>query len=433
MVTLNPILTERSPVARSDQSSEAGTVAAVRERLLAWITRAPQGLARVEYVSETARAKVVAGLRSALKEQQITLEEIRIPSDRQPMEIIDDFLDQLQKASSGAVSIEGFGALFARSNFDQQKFLYLLNLNRENFARHPLRQIWWLPVHVADLFARTIPDLDSWFLVKLRLLEIGGPDLFESDFVLWDRRTGVSPEDARKRAAALAERFRKGLSEGQSPDQLLEQFAIPAIDALLEADLKEEADRLYGEFESSLASAGFPMYPYAVLKERMLKKAIQDAETHLGPTDPKVADSLSAYVCWLIGHARCNEGLACARRALEIDSNAFGPDHARVAIDLNNLAAGLEGTNRLAEAEPLYRRALAIDEAAFGADHPNVAIRLNNLAALLQATNRLAEAEPLCRRAYSICLASLGPEHPHTQSSAASLRLMEILLREGPV
>ena len=108
------------------------------------------------------------------------------------------------------------------------------------------------------------------------------------------------------------------------------------------------------------------------------------------------------------------------RRALEIAESSFDPNHPKIAYRLDDLAQFLQSTNRLEEAEPLLRRSLAISEAAprrpFGSrcrivdgvrisepfsdkDDPRIGIRLNNLAVLLQATNRLNEAEPLLRRA----------------------------------
>jgi len=94
-------------------------------------------------------------------------------------------------------------------------------------------------------------------------------------------------------------------------------------------------------------------------------------------------------------YARAEE---LAKKALEIADSAVGPDHPNVADSLNNLGLIYHAQGEYAQAEPLYKRALAMAERAVGPNHPYVAGRLNNLAELYRAQGRYAEAEPLYLR-----------------------------------
>jgi tetratricopeptide (TPR) repeat protein len=381
-------------------------------------------LARVEYTSETARQRVVEELGIQLKELGIRFQEIMVVCDARPGEVVSILLDILSELPSGVVSISGLGALFVNRDSDWQEFLYLLNFNRENFARLPLRQIWWLPVHVADLFVRTIPDFDSWFLQKMKLTETMTLQEPCGEFVLWEPRGSVSVEDARNRAAFLVKRFDEGISRHEEPNQLLEGVAVPAVDVLLEAGLRWEAFNLYNGFETKLGAQGLSQYPYLKLKETLWTKSLAESEAHLGPNHPIIAGIVRGYAGFLKDLARFPEAERLIRRALSIDEASYGPEHPTVAMDLNNLAFLLQATNRLTEAEPLMLRALAIDEAAYGAEHPNIARDLNNLARLYQATNRLTEAEPLLRRALAVSEAAYGPDHPTLAIGINNLALL---------
>ena len=91
-----------------------------------------------------------------------------------------------------------------------------------------------------------------------------------------------------------------------------------------------------------------------------------------------------------------------AQKALEVAESNVGPDHPDVALSLNNLALLYQTQGEYAKAEPLFKRSLDIMEKALGPDHPAVATALENLAALYRATNQDKEALELDKRAERI-------------------------------
>ena len=418
-------------------SRQEGSIADVCDRLAIWIRNAPRGLARIEYVSDLSRQRVVNELRRRLASESIPLNELDLPRGMAATELARHFVKRLGALPPGVVSVMGFATALPNEDTERAKALYALNFSRENLAQFPLRQIWWMPGHIADAFIRAIPDLNSWFLIKLRLTEIVRPPEPDKASGWMPGAIPVSLDDARKRAAMLAERFTGALNQGVQTENIFEEIAIPAIQALLDAGAEKEAWVLAQRFDETLAAASRPRIAYPESRGLILTKTLQRAEAELGPDHPVVAKRLNNLAKLLYESARYAEAEPLLRRALAIDEASFGPDHPSVATDLNNLAQLLQDTNRLAEAEPLLRRALAIDEASFGPDHPNVARDLNNLASLLKATNRLADAESLMRRALAIDETSLGFDHPsfaiHLNNLAQLLKATNRLAEAEPL
>ena len=418
-----------------------GSVADIQARLLLWCRRAGPGLARVEFTDERVRQRIVHGLRAELGSNGVLFNEITLPVDKEPTALVRDLLHRLERLPAGVVSVDGFPAALPASPNDLAGALYAFNFNRENLARPPQRQIWWMPPHFAEAFLRAVPDLDSWFVVKLRLTEIPPLVSEPAPYEIRTREsfaTPISPEDARRQAGDLMERLKRGLAEGLSAQELYDHLILPGSRVLRKAGLEKEAISLVESARQTSGSAttsvarpsddrDAALAEAVILRRRADKlheslnfkeaediyhEALPRCENLVGPDHPEVATVLNNLAHLLKATNRLAEAEPLMRRALAIDERSFGPDHPEVATDLNNLATLLQATNRLAEAEPLMRRALVIDEVSYGSDHPNVAIRLNNLAQLLQASNRLAEAEPLMRLALAIVERSYGPDHP---------------------
>jgi tetratricopeptide (TPR) repeat protein len=413
----------------------------VRERLLLWCRRSESGFARVEFTSETARRQVVQGLRTALTAAGIPLHEITLPTGMEPAQLLRDLLWRLERLPPGVVSIDGFASALPDDTAGRADALYRFNLNRERLSRPQQRQVWWMPTHFAEAFVRVVPDLDSWFLVRLRLAEVSALDaaIGQDNVAVSRSPAGLDPDSARRLAEDYIRRFELGRQHGLPAAELEDNLLLPAITVLRQSGLSAEAGALESRFGGRPAStvgefvAPVSTPPGETVRDRadalhrrarrlhdglkfreaepLYRQALTLAESD-APDSPLVATLLNNLAQLLQDTKRLAEAEPLMRSALAIDEACFGADHPKVANHLNNLARLLKDTNRLAEAEPLMRRALAIDEASFGDDHPKVAIRLNNLAQLLQATNRLDEAEPPMRRALKIDQASFGDDHP---------------------
>jgi tetratricopeptide (TPR) repeat protein len=147
-----------------------GSVRSICDHLSLWIAESKRGLARIVYVEENAREGVVNNLRTSLRVRGIPFSDINLPPE--PLADWPDRLTaRLRECPSGVVSVMGFGAAMAHDRNEFLKAIHSLNFNREIIARFPLHQIWWMPESTAEEFLRFAPDLNSWFLVRLRLTQ----------------------------------------------------------------------------------------------------------------------------------------------------------------------------------------------------------------------------------------------------------------------
>ena len=159
-----------------------GSVEDTLARLELWCLRAPKGFARVEFESEFSRRAVVDRLRLRIRAQNVSFGEIELRSGQAPWPLVRDLIGQVRSLGPGVVSISGFETAFSGSvspaEDGQQPrpevtsradSLRVLNFNRESLALPGVRQIWWMTPTFAELFVRAVPDLESWFMVRLRL------------------------------------------------------------------------------------------------------------------------------------------------------------------------------------------------------------------------------------------------------------------------
>ncbi|MFM7353328.1 MAG: tetratricopeptide repeat protein, partial [Microcystis aeruginosa] len=158
-------------VNQTNQSElEPGTISHTAARLLLWGRRPSRGLARVEFYDEFSRQQVVRELENKLQEQGIIFQEIVLPRWEKPSFVLNFLLTQLAELESGVVSITGFETAFS-SDVSLVDALQLINFNRENLARFNLRQIWWMNHDFTNKVIRFMPDLNSWFFLRLSLTE----------------------------------------------------------------------------------------------------------------------------------------------------------------------------------------------------------------------------------------------------------------------
>lgn len=435
-------LTEDAPL-------QPGTIADTVARLARWGQLAPQGLARVEFVSGFARQRVLAALRDRLKEVNVPLREVLLSAPVSAQEIVNDLVRQFGHLAPGVVSVSGFETAFPDDGHRVDS-LRVLNANRERLALHPLRQIWWMTPAFAQTFLQAAPDFDSWFFLRLTVEEVvplptGTPEWIE------ERRVAPIPlREARRRSSSLARRFRQALKAGASVGPLLE-LASSAVSVLHEAGAEAEAGKLLNALLDEMGRSGkdvvsiltepaedarealsraralgllarrYILQGRLAQAEPLLRQAQSIREVMLGPQHPDTATSLNDLALMYVYRGRYTEAEPLYRRALAIREAALGPRHPETAASLNNLAALYLREGRYAEVETLLQRALAIDEAAYGPDHPYVATDLNNLAKLYESQGRPEEAELLYQRALSISEKTLGPEHPDTATSLNNL------------
>ena len=252
-----------------------GSIEDIVARLTLWAKRAPKGLARVEFDSEFSRESVVNQLRSTFAEAGIAFHEIDLPLNTPASLLVRTLMEQLNSLSDGVVSIIGFSTAF-QEDTSLEDALRVFNFNRENLTPPALRQIWWMPPSFAEQFIRAVPDLNSWFLVRLHLTETSrdprqsqeAVEPFEKvqeeqipiPEVIDDPRRppALNIGDARKRAQDLVTRFERGLEAGVTATELRNNFAIPAEKALREAGAEKEAHELVLTLAQKIAQAAFP-------------------------------------------------------------------------------------------------------------------------------------------------------------------------------
>ena len=148
----------------------SGSIADTIARLLLWGKRSSGSLARVEFSSDFSRQKVVSELRYQFKEKQIPFHEIKLPIREKPYIVFNFLFKELENIASGVVSISGFETAFM-TDIPLLDALRVINFNRENLAQFNLRQIWWMSRPFNSEAIRVMPDLNSWFSLRLFLTE----------------------------------------------------------------------------------------------------------------------------------------------------------------------------------------------------------------------------------------------------------------------
>src|SRR5712692_489488 len=147
--------------------------------------------------------------------------------------------------------------------------------------------------------------------------------------------------------------------------------------------------------------------------------ALAIVEAAVGPTDPRLADSVTALAD--VRYERRDFGGAetLYPRALAIIETAYGSEDPRIAGPLANLAGLYRTWGRWDDATPLYLRLVGVFERVLGADDFHVALTLNNVAEIYATQARYAEAEALYGRVLAILEPWLGSEHPLVQQLRA--------------
>jgi tetratricopeptide (TPR) repeat protein len=131
------------------------------------------------------------------------------------------------------------------------------------------------------------------------------------------------------------------------------------------------------------------------------RKALQFAETLLGPTHRSVALNIIYLTETLRKMERREEIESLLKRAQSILVKEVGREHADYGVCVHNLAVLYRDLGRYKNAEPLFREALPILEREFAGDLI-LAEALEDFALFLRSTNRGNEGDALIRRAAKI-------------------------------
>lgn len=423
----------------SSPSLEPGSIKEVTARLLLWGRRAPKGLARIEFSSEFARQEVISNLRKSFVDLGIGFQELELPRNQPATEIVDFSLTHLKEFAKGVVSISGFETAFLEDT-PLIESLRILNINRENLVVPNICQIWWMTPSTADVFIRDLPDINSWFLLRLELTE----NLFQvSDLVQTISRypsdfQGLNVDDARHLSSERVRRFSEAVNKNQNSIEVFHQLAGTALSTLREAKLLQEADQLARQLSQNLPQltdfkeiASLPqpeIHQYlvrlikqaenhSVLSEfqqatNLLQQALQLAREKLDPESPVVVTMLENLGLNYYFQGRLSKCKSFLEQALVLKEKIEGSDTRGFLAKLVELAKFYTEWGNYSEAEALLNRALWIGEKIWNGESIELTRLQENLARLYRKQGRYAEAETLFQKALAIQQKLLGFEHP---------------------
>jgi tetratricopeptide (TPR) repeat protein len=190
--------------------------------------------------------------------------------------------------------------------------------------------------------------------------------------------------------------------------------ASPLNEATSTADL-DAAERLAGLGERyveqhALADA-----------EAVFRGALAIVEATVGPTDPRLAGSMTALADVRSQQGDFTGAETLYRRALSIVEAAYGAADPRVVVPLSNLAGLYRTRERWDDAAPLYLRLAHMFERLLGAEDFHVALMFDYAADIYAAQGRYAEAAEFYGKVLAILEPRLGSDHSIVQQVLAAL------------
>lgn len=227
-----------APGPRRHRLMEPGSVRSVVERLTSWCTLHERGLARVEWDSMYARQEVVNRLRFVLGESGIPVVEFDLPPGEDGYKTAVGLVDMLRSSGGSVASITGIEWAFPEGG-NKLDTLVVLSFQREILAALPVRQIWWVPSSATGRFIHGVPDLDSWFTLRLHLTEVPPQPAVETP-----TRYVVSVAEARSIARRFWDRLEAARAQSIPEERIWAELAQPAINALRSAGLAVETDAI---------------------------------------------------------------------------------------------------------------------------------------------------------------------------------------------
>jgi len=375
---------------------EPGSIQGVTERLKSWCALHDHGLARIEWDSAHSRRDVVSRLKAA----GLPVVEIGLPPGEASDKVVRDLIEKLRSLSGSVVSVTDIEWVFPERG-SLLDTLSALSFQRETLASLPVRQLWWVPSHLTDQFILGVPDLDSWFLLRLHLTEVLPQPL---DIARHGKT--VSVNEARALAKRYWERASIARSKDVPEDRIWIDLAQPAVDALVSAGLQMEAEDILARASNA---------------REQLEGKLQELRSARGPDDPEVL-SLSGRLARLL---KDQGDFSAARRiqeaVLESRSRAMGDEHPDTLASMNNLASTLWAQGDYAGSRRLDERALEVRTRVLGINHPDTAASMINLASILWAQGDYTAARRREEQALEANRRALGDEDPKTLLSMNNL------------
>lgn len=403
-----------SPATPSEEEAQhgelsPGSVAEVVARLTIWARRAPKGLALVEFDSEFSRRAAQERLEQNLRYANVPFHAITLPTQQPAADVLRDWLAQSRDVKSGVVSVTGFATAFAE-NPPSPDDLRILNFNRENLARFEVCQIWWVTRAFAEAMMRAAPDLVSWFLVRLRLLEQVAP-LDDLPGGFGAKLMTLFLGDPLRASAHYELSLERAIEKGE-PEDTLQALAAGAVAPWLASGLEKEARLTAFELANRITATMNETEVISGKAERILDGARLVVEMSVADFDKHFRLGIRELAIEATQKGEHAKAEMHFQRALQAERVAYGPEHLEVATTEAALSANYLQQGRNTEALPLMRHALAVYEKYLGAKHWRVASVTYNLGALLFHEKRYEEAEGSLRKALIAAEDNYGKEDP---------------------
>jgi hypothetical protein len=185
-----------------------------------------------------ARQEVVNRLRFVLGESGIPVVEFDLPPGEDGYKTAVGLVDMLRSSGGSVASITGIEWAFPEGG-NKLDTLVVLSFQREILAALPVRQIWWVPSSATGRFIHGVPDLDSWFTLRLHLTEVPPQPAVETP-----TRYVVSVAEARSIARRFWDRLEAARAQSIPEERIWAELAQPAINALRSAGLAVETDAI---------------------------------------------------------------------------------------------------------------------------------------------------------------------------------------------
>lgn len=414
-------------------SLPVGSIANVAARLALWARRAPKGLARVEFISDFSRRDAVTALHAALP-QSLPVHEIELPFQKPPLEVVHFLRERLRELPPGIVSVTGFAAAFS-ADCPLEDALRVLNFHREELAQFPLRQIWWMTSPFTDAFLRFIPDLDSWFLVRLTLSEVivdGSVEQLPTVSI----NSPYTAGEAHKQSAFYVARFEKAIKNNAPADDLI-GLAFMGMFTLSFAKLDQDqnegenlAKQLLSKLIPTLQSQELIEKDTEVLKPNrslvstpnnlllsqnfsMLAQLCEGAnrieeaeafykvalEIGLNPNNDLVGFSFASQslISFYTTLFRFSEAIAIGEQWVEIEGKKWGRNTRFILLPLNVLLATYLYAGKYKEAEQIFYRTLSVERTLEPNPSSKTLIK-SNMAWAYKRLGRYAEADLLTQQ-----------------------------------
>jgi tetratricopeptide (TPR) repeat protein len=456
---------------------ETGSINDIKKRLLLWAKRSPKGLARVEFSSEFSRQKVLEEMSLTLAEAKIKLHEIVLPSQQEAIVVVEKLLEELNQIESGLVSVTGFSTAFT-SKVLLEESIRILNFHRDRLVAPNLNQIWWMTPAFLQTSIHAMPDINSWFSLRLQLKE-----MILNELPINFDETYSNIYDARHRVHNLLNRFQQAQLSGMSDLDLLTTYLLPALELLAKIGVQKELQDLLLQVEGLLGrlkhlkqtsspelatslhrlarlyhaqgkySDAEPLYLRALeIREQALDKdlaaislvinslgelyyvqgkyneaeqlfsrALEIRETY---SDLHVVSSLNDLAAIYMLQRKYDEAELIYLRVIETLEHQFENNHPFMVTVWNNLTNLYEFQGRYKDAETLRLKCLEFEKRVLGENHPQIAASLHNLGGLYLAQGRYDEAEPIYLKALAIREEQLGADHPDVASSLNGLGVL---------